>query len=130
MDGRRLPGRPLRPEAWHVTLRFLGSTTPVQRDRMLAHLDETLQVMPFRVKFGSLGAFVRDERASVLWLGVDHGADALARLAEASETAAVAAGFEAEGRPFHPPPHIESDASAARCPGDDRSRHPPVWLWT
>jgi len=102
LGGSRLPGRPLRPPAWHLTLRFLGSTTSRQRDRVLARLDETMPVMPFRIKFGDLGAFVREERASVLWLGVDHGAGGLTRLAEASEAAAVVAGFEPEGRPFHP----------------------------
>ena len=101
LDFHRLPGRPVPPENWHLTLRFLGSTTPQQRDRVLAYLDEHLAIAPFRISFTDLGAFPRVSRASVLWMGVAGAVEQLESTASICEAAAVAAGFEPEGRPFH-----------------------------
>ena len=97
----RLPGRPAPPANWHVTIRFLGSTTALQRDRVLEFLDEHLTVDPFPLSFGGLGAFPKPARATVLWLAVERGADHLAMLAEIADHAAQTAGFEPEDRPFH-----------------------------
>jgi 2'-5' RNA ligase len=102
LGDRRMPGKPVAIENWHITLRFLGSATPMQRDSVLAHLDQHIQTGPFRMRFACLGAFPRPSRASTLWVGVATGADGLAALAADCETAADAAGFEPEGRPFHP----------------------------
>jgi 2'-5' RNA ligase len=84
-----------------VTIRFLGSTTALQRDRILEFLDEHLAVEPFTVSFGGLGAFPKPSRATVLWLAIERGGEQLAAMAEVSELAAQDAGFEPEGRPFH-----------------------------
>jgi 2'-5' RNA ligase len=101
LEGRRLPGRAVPPENWHITLRFLGPTTPQQRDQLLASLDQHLAVEPFRISFTGLGAFPREARASVLWMGVAGAVEQLESVAAICETAAVATGFEPEGRPFH-----------------------------
>ena len=98
----RLPGRPAGPRTWHVTIRFLGDATALQRDRVLEFLDEHLALEPFVVGFGRLGAFPKPSRASVLWLGIERGAGHLATMAAHCEVAAQMAGFEAEDRPFHP----------------------------
>lgn len=97
----RLPGRPTPPANWHLTIRFLGSTTALQRDRMLEFLDEHLAVEPFQVSFGGLGAFPKPARATVLWLAVERGAGRLAAMAEIADLAARSTGFEPEDRPFH-----------------------------
>ncbi len=101
LDGRRLPGRTVPPENWHLTLRFLGPTSAQQHDQVLAYLDEHLAVGPFRITFTGLGAFPREAKASVLWMGVTGAVEQLESLATICEGAAVAAGFEPEGRPFH-----------------------------
>ena len=72
-----LPGRPVDPDNWHITLRFLGRTEPVQRDLVLADIDEHVAQAPFTLGFGGLGAFPRPGRATVLWLGIEQGADEL-----------------------------------------------------
>ncbi len=114
-DGR-LPGRVVPAQNWHITLRFLGATSPEQADLMLRHLDAHLMVEAFRVRLGGLGGFPRERKASVLWLGVDGDTQPLDELAAECERAAVRAGMEPEGRPFHP--HLT--LSRIRPPADVR----------
>ena len=102
LDGKPLPGRPVSPDNWHVTLRFLGWSVQEQRDRVLGYVSEHLEVSPFVVGFSGLGAFPRPARGTVLWLGIDKGEEDLAALAELCEQAARSADFPAEDRPFHP----------------------------
>lgn len=97
-----LPGKPVPPANWHLTLRFLGATKEPERDRVLAFLDEVALTLPFVLAFGPLGAFSRPARATVLWMGVRRGAEELVELAGRCDEAAQAVGFEAEDRPFHP----------------------------
>ncbi len=97
-----LPGRPTPPDNWHLTLRFLGSTGALLRDRVLELLDEHLVVEPFTLGFTDLGGFPKPSRATVLWLGVGRGSDEVMRMAAVCEQAAISAGFEPEDRPFHP----------------------------
>lgn len=97
-----VPGRAVRPDAWHLTLRFLGDATAEAARRVVAAMEAARAEPAFGVTFGGLGAFPRPARASVLWLGVGEGADALRRLASLAENAARAAGFAAEGKAFTP----------------------------
>jgi 2'-5' RNA ligase len=97
-----LPGKPVPPENWHLTLRFLGATEESARDRVLGFLDEHMLTLPFVLGFGGLGAFARPARATVLWLGVNRGIEELTELAAICEAVAQSVGFAAEDRPFHP----------------------------
>lgn len=99
---RPLPGRPVPPENWHLTLRFLGDTDEVRYERLLAGLDQADLSKPFRVGFDGIGAFPRPERATVLWIGIGEGADTLTSLAAQVEAVVEASGWEAEDRPFRP----------------------------
>lgn len=99
---RGLPGRAVRPESWHFTLRFLGDTSHAEAAALLRELEAAELGPPLELSLGGAGAFPRPERARVIWLGVDRGADALRRLAAAVEAAARRAGFPAERRPFAP----------------------------
>jgi RNA 2',3'-cyclic 3'-phosphodiesterase len=97
-----LPGRRVPPESWHLTLRFLGDTPPTQAERLRQVLRAADLGASFTIRFGAGGAFPRPARASVLWLGIDEGAEHLGRLAARVEQVARQAGFAAENRPFHP----------------------------
>ncbi len=102
LEGRPVPGRPVPPANWHITLRFLGYVYDDARDRLLHAVDEADLGAPFRLRFGGLGAFPRPARATVLWLGISDGAQEVMDLAAVVEETSVAAGWFMEERPFHP----------------------------
>jgi 2'-5' RNA ligase len=97
---RPLPGRPVPPENWHLTVRFLGSTDQVRQERMIAGLDQIDLGSTFDVRLAQMGAFPRPTRATVLWLAVAIGMEGLTRLNDLCEEAARSVGFAPEERPF------------------------------
>lgn len=100
LGSRGLPGRAVVPANWHFTLRFLGDTSRAEAERLREELRAAVRGGSFTLSFGGLGAFPKPRRASVLWIGVDEGADALRSLAAGVEAAAVRAGFTREEKPF------------------------------
>ncbi|HEX5725639.1 MAG TPA: RNA 2',3'-cyclic phosphodiesterase [Longimicrobiaceae bacterium] len=100
LGGRSLPGRPVPPANWHLTLKFLGSTDAGQQARLVELLRQAPLGAAFPLEFGGLGAFPKIWRASVLWVGVSQGQPELGALARVLEDAAAEAGFAREQRPF------------------------------
>lgn len=94
--------RPVPVGNFHLTLRFAGEVGQVDLERMCAALEQAETPAPFNIRLGGLGAFPKPSRAATAWLGVETGRGELARLAEAAEEAARAAGRPPQERPFHP----------------------------
>jgi RNA 2',3'-cyclic 3'-phosphodiesterase len=109
-----VPGRPVPPRNWHLTLRFLGDCDAAAGERMVQALEAAVHGRRFAISFGVAGAFPRPRKASVFWIGVDEGADGLTALAAVAEAAARVAGFAADTRPFRP--HLT--VSRIRPPAD------------
>ncbi len=97
-----VPGKVAPPENWHLTLRFLGKVDQVTLERFLSGLIDVSGEPVFTVSLGSFGAFPNAKKAAVVWLGLHKGEEALTRLNQITEEAAVAAGLSPEERPFHP----------------------------
>ena len=121
--GRGLPGRVVAPPGWHITLRFLGWTTDVQRDGILHSVAERELPAPFTARFAGFGAFPKPRRAGVLWVGLDRGVEALIAMAAACEEVARDHGFRPEERPYVPHvtlsrirPHQDVTAVLERLP--------------
>ena len=112
----RMPGRPVPPENWHLTLVFLGDTAGDAKARLSESLRLERLGPSFAVELGGLGAFPRASRASILWLGVSEGGGAMAALNQAVGRAVRRMGFRVEERRFTP--HIT--LSRMRPPGDVR----------
>jgi len=99
---RVMPGAPVPPENWHLTLRFLGEIDDIAHDLLLGALDQAPLGPAFRLRWDALGAFPRASRAGVLWVGARGDEAALAALAAAVDDALVVAGNPPEDRPFRP----------------------------
>ena len=97
-----IPGRPVKPPNWHVTLRFIGEANEPMMDRLVRALDEADLGSRFRIKWGGLGAFPRPAKATVLWVGLTEGSAELIALASRVESAVVSTGTATEDRPFRP----------------------------
>lgn len=111
-----VPGRPVPPENWHITLRFLDTVDRVTYERFLSALEPLGDHPSFRVSLDGFGAFPNARRATVSWAGVGRGATEIATLNEGADEAASAAGISPEERPFHP--HVT--LSRIRPPADAR----------
>jgi len=97
----RLGGiRLVRPEGIHLTLRFLGETSPAQVETLRPRLATAAALCPLaEARVAGLGTFPERGSPRVLWLGLEVPPPVL-DLQRACERAARAAGFEGEDRPF------------------------------
>lgn len=115
---------PIRPAAparltwthagqWHLTLQFLGRVD--DPDALVDALRWGLHgARPFTLALGGAGAFPSEQRAAVVWIGVDEGEPELARLADAVQRATEPLGYEPEHRDFTP--HLTAARSARARP--------------
>jgi 2'-5' RNA ligase len=80
----RFPGgRWIPTEDWHVTLTFLGSTSPDLVDGITSTLAQVAaETRVFGSRVEGLGAFGSARRAGVLWAGLSDDEGAMVRLAE------------------------------------------------
>lgn len=99
------------PEAWHITLQFLGSTDQQTYECLLARLRE-IHRPPLTIHLGVPDVF---ERAGVFHIGVVPSQD-LTALERHVVAATALCGISPEERPYHP--HI----TLARSKGRDQ-RH-------
>ncbi|MDE2180518.1 MAG: RNA 2',3'-cyclic phosphodiesterase [candidate division NC10 bacterium] len=91
----------VRPDNLHLTLKFLGQ---VEEGRIGA-IGEAIAAAtagcgPVRLVFQGLGAFPSPRAARVVWIGLSHGAEALAELQARIEAKLESLGFAREARPF------------------------------
>ncbi len=71
-----------RPDGWHVTLKFLGSTWPRLVDQVRRAVAETAsEASPFDSALTELGVFASPRRARVIWVGLDDPDQRLAAIA-------------------------------------------------
>jgi len=93
----------VRPEGYHLTLKFLGEIETAQVPLIEAAMGSAADgIGRFSLRLGSLGVFPNQRRPRVLWVAVEGGADSLGRLQSRLEQALGPIGFKTEGRSFHP----------------------------
>ncbi len=95
-------------EQIHLTLAFLGNVEPEPEEKLRVNL-RAIHFGAFFLPLQGLGTFPAKGRPKILWLGVGHGHPHLFQLHKKVTDAALAAGLEADLRPWHP--HL----TLARC---------------
>jgi 2'-5' RNA ligase len=97
------PWRWAAPETWHLTLKFLGETTPGQMDRLAGALGAVpARHAAFEIALGRFGAFPNLRAPRVLFYDVETGAREAAQLAgDIDRVVEGAIGLPREARPFH-----------------------------
>jgi 2'-5' RNA ligase len=91
----------VRIDGVHVTLKFIGETSPEKSEAMKTALAALPSRASIPMNFRGLGFFPNDRRPRVLWAGIEAGPD-LAALASAVDTALAALGIPREERAFSP----------------------------
>jgi 2'-5' RNA ligase len=85
----------------HVTLKFLGETSPERAEAIKVELAAIPCRAPISMNFRGLGFFPNERRPRVLWAGIEAGSE-LAELAAAVEAALDPLGIARENRAFSP----------------------------
>lgn len=102
-DVAGLRGRWVPPVNYHVTLKFLGWCRPEAVAAIRGAIDGAVGGGAFELSLQGAGAFPREDKGRVLWVGAGSEADKrLAALADAVDRAVEGLGFDRETRPFHP----------------------------
>ena len=96
----------IRPEAMHLTLRFLGDIEESQVEAITDVLQMgAASLRPFTLEARGVGGFPSPARARVLWVGLsgdEEGMSALLNLQANIEEGVVTMGCMREDRPFTP----------------------------
>ena len=90
------------PAQLHLTLKFLGETSPLQTEQTKLILEMVAaQFVPFQFTLRDLGYFKNQGQPKVLYAGIDDSV-ILQKLAQETDYQLAGAGFEKETRDFHP----------------------------
>lgn len=91
----------VRPESYHVTLKFLGQTREAAVGAIVDAIAAVCAGTPLiRFQTARVGGFPAVDKARVIWAGIEDGG-ALGQLADKIDRACAALGFVAESRSFH-----------------------------
>ena len=102
----RTPERSMRwvkPEAMHITLRFLGNTAVSKLDAISQIMDKGAQNQPaLTLRLQGAGCFPNAKRPCVIWAGLAGDLPELAAFKRELDRGLASLGWEVEERPFKP----------------------------
>lgn len=119
MDGVRRfapDARWVRPEALHVTLKFIGEKRQETVEE-IKNVISTAQGQPLDITFRGYGFFPTAKSPPVFWAGIECGPE-LAKLAKTIEETTSAIGIPKEEHPFSP--HLTLARAAGRSGAPSR----------
>jgi 2'-5' RNA ligase len=98
--GRRIDARWVPAENLHITLWFIGNVADARADEIRRAVDRPFDTGAFDLHIAGLGAFPRSGAPRVFWLGIQAGAEALARLYAELSMRLEPVGLAPEQRPY------------------------------
>ena len=110
----------VKPESFHVTLKFIGE----QKDELVEEIKRELateRAQPFDISFCGNGFFPNPRSPRVFWLGIEAG-EQLRQLAEAVDEAVARTGVERETDDHRP--HLTLARSGSGRPQPMPGEHP------
>lgn len=97
-----IPGKPEPASKWHITLCFLGDTSPEQVSQIHQELSEIKSHPSFGLQLRQWGGFPSLEQARILWIGVEDKSNQLNLLHQKIIQKMNLLGFPPEARPYLP----------------------------
>lgn len=117
----------VKPEAMHLTLRFLGDTAVDLLPRVRQAMDDAAAVSnPLRLRVEGFGCFPNCKRPRVLWAGVAGEVEAARALKENLDKGLTPLGWAAEERPFSPHLTLGRVKDGRALQGQSWPESPPV----
>ncbi len=90
----------VEPKNFHITLKFLGDTTPEKIETLAEKIKAELHPMnPVALKLAELGAFPNNHKPTVLWVDV-FPKEQLLTIYKTIEQVCITQGFRADQKPF------------------------------
>jgi 2'-5' RNA ligase len=121
-----MPGvRWVPPSQMHFTLKFLGEIANERVPGIVEAVGGAVsEAQSFDARLGDVGSF-KNPRETVIWIGVEHGSEAMAALARQIDLALEEIGIPRESRRFVPHltvARVKNPALAPRAITDAKSR--------
>ncbi|HEX9120328.1 MAG TPA: RNA 2',3'-cyclic phosphodiesterase [Terriglobales bacterium] len=114
----------VKPESFHVTLKFIGE----QKDELVEEIKRelaTVRGQPFEVSFRGNGFFPNARSPRVFWLGIEAG-EQLRQLAKAVDEAVARTGVERETNAYQPHLTLARSGSGRSQPMPGDTPSPPL----
>ena len=114
----------VKPESFHVTLKFIGEQKPEQVEEIKRQL-ATIKAQPFEISFRGNGFFPNARSPRVFWLGIEA-PEQLPRLASAVDEAVASTGVPRETNDYHPHLTLARSGSGRPHPMPGDRPRPPL----
>jgi len=93
----------VRPEGIHLTLKFLGSISEEDVEKLALVIRPVISSWaPFELRIQGLGCFPSSRNPRIVWVGIERGSVEASSLQKAIENQAIEVGFAPEARAFKP----------------------------
>jgi len=92
----------VRPEQMHLTLVFIGNVEEARAAIFVDTMSQPVPMRPFTIGFARIGVFPPHGAPSVLWVGVNRGADDAIAVQRIAAERLEALGVPRERRPYYP----------------------------
>lgn len=103
LSSRNLPVRWTAPSSLHLTLHFIGETSPERAELLrMSFANFSPKTGAIRLRTGRLGTFPNQKRPRVIWIGLEGQTDLLSSLSRSVATMLDRFDFPGEERSFKP----------------------------